>query len=68
MLVRDALAYRGNGDSMLLAGVRPEWLERPMSVHNLPAHFGPCSFEYRPGMGIEWSSAAKPPGGIVFAA
>jgi len=68
MLVRDALAYRGNGDSVLLAGVRPEWLEKPMSVHNLPAHLGPCSFEYRPEKGIEWTSAAKPPRGIALAA
>ena len=54
MLVRDALAYEGDGDSlMLLAGVPREWFGKPMSVHNLPAHFGPCSFDYRPGR--EWS-------------
>jgi len=53
---------------VLLAGVRPEWLEKPMCVHNLPAHFGPCSFEYRPRKEIEWTSAAKPPRGIALAA
>ncbi|MEZ0264368.1 MAG: hypothetical protein ACAI43_06550, partial [Phycisphaerae bacterium] len=48
LLIRDALAYEDNGRLVLLAGIPPEWFDKPMKIENLPTHFGPLSLSYLP--------------------
>lgn len=46
LLLRDSLAYEDNLRLVLFSGIPENWFEKPMSVHNMPTHFGRLSFDY----------------------
>jgi hypothetical protein len=69
LLLRDALAFE-DGDKLVLFGGVPEaWLNRSMTIKNLPTHFGALSVEYRSdekGVTLRFTGSANPPGGFAI--
>lgn len=67
LLIRDALVYEEDGRLVLLAGIPPEWFKHPLSIQDLPTHYGPLNFTWIPNAegGAAKLSGATPPGGFV---
>ena len=69
LLLRDALAFEDDDQLVLFAGVPEEWFAKPMSLKNLPTHFGTLSVEWKPnetGGTLVLGGDAKPPNGFIF--
>lgn len=42
--IRNLFVYEDEGTLVVGAGIKPEWLEQGVSIHNLPTYFGALSF------------------------
>ena len=69
LLLRDCLAFEDSERLVLLAGVPEAWFSAAegMAVADLPTHFGPLSFSYKPTKGgavLALTGKAAPPAGF----
>lgn len=67
LLIRDAIVYEEEGRLVLLAGIPAEWFKHPLSIQNLPTHYGPLNLTWTPNTegGTAKPGGATPPGGFV---
>ena len=67
LLLRDSLAFEHDDKLVLFAGVSEEWFKQPMSIKNLPTHFGTMSVEWDPAgekVKLALPAATYPSGGV----